>query len=161
MSLYNMLFGMNRMCPILMECLELDPMACGRIRDCYLQRQESGKLEIHLLTRNGGGNRQEHEAITERLRRHPRFMRDYDEPHDTTYATYVFSIPDHIEPQLREVVTSGPPEAQARRDELVPPPFGSRFLAFMDRMKTDPTDPEVERVRETMKPIFDQIAKKL
>jgi hypothetical protein len=52
MSLYNMLFGMNRAAPALLAALGLDSEAVGRFRDAYIDGEH---IVIH--TRNGGGNR--------------------------------------------------------------------------------------------------------
>jgi len=57
-GLYNVLFGENRLAPVLKAMLELDEFGewkTGRYRDIFLD--EGGKV-ILLYTRNGGGNRE-------------------------------------------------------------------------------------------------------
>lgn len=158
MSLYNVLFKTNRLCTLLLECLVIPPAVCGRLRDCYLQRHPDGYLEIHLLTRNGGGNRPDYERTTRLLRQHPRFVRDFDEPADSTYATYVFSIPAQFEVQLRTIVDSA--SSSAEEEILIPPPFAERFKRFMAKMD-DPNDPEVQRVKKEMAPVMADITSQI
>lgn len=91
MSLYGMLFGKGVNSERLWDILNLDDDAydVGRYRDISLV---NGK--IILLTRNGGGNREDHENSFESLRRHPNYVNDWDCYWDCTYAEIEFSIPE-------------------------------------------------------------------
>ncbi len=88
-GLYNALFGMNPAASEVLALLELEPRELGRFRDVHV-----GCGEIAVYTRNGGGNRGEHTAVFERLRRHPCYLRDADDGFDHTYATIYFRFPE-------------------------------------------------------------------
>jgi hypothetical protein len=131
--------------------LNLTTGAVGRFRDCYLQRTADGSdLEVHVYTRNGGGNRSDYEDVTRALRKHERYVRDFDDTPDNTYASYVFSIPVTHKPSLLAAV--------AQKPELVPAPPSERSKAFMETMQTNPQDPEVRRVQEAMRPTMEKLA---
>jgi hypothetical protein len=75
-----------------------------------VEEGEDHKPEIHVYTRNGGGNRQhwsfsyENDAgeacecpgciIEHRLPKHPNYLSDHDDDFDCTYATIHFSVPE-------------------------------------------------------------------
>lgn len=147
-NLYNLMFHVNPLAGYLMGALHLSREETGRFRDCFLQRGASG-LEIHLLTRNGGGNRKDYEHVTRELRSRPDYVRDFDMPTDVTYAIYVFRIPDGIADGLDRVVTQMP--------QLIPPPAHERFDRFMRQMQENPENPEAVRVRDAMKPTIEKI----
>lgn len=121
MSMYNLMFSTNMLAGPLLAMLGVRTSDCGRFRDCYLQR-EGEELVVHVLTRNGGGNRPEYETVTEFLRRHSWFMRDFDDDFDATYALYVFRIPDQHRGRVEEAVRASP--------ELVPTSFAERMQAL-------------------------------
>ena len=68
--------------------------------DCFVDNNE-----IHVYTRVGGGNRN-CEFGEEELQQHPNYLRDFDDEYDSTYATYVFSIPDEFKNDF-DLITSG------------------------------------------------------
>lgn len=150
MSLYNMINGTHALAGTLMQLLKIRHDAVGRFRDCFLQRGPDGALEIHVYTRNGGGNRQDFVAETEALRKHPLFLRDFDDEMDSTYATYVFSVPA----AALETLTKA-----AEMPGMVPPSPAERMKAFMQKLETSPNDPDVQRVLEAMKPTVEAITK--
>jgi hypothetical protein len=149
-SLYNVVCGTNQLARVLLAALRLPSHATGRFRDCYLQRDAGGALEIHVYTRNGGGNRPDFADVTKFLRQHPLFLRDFDDPSDSTYASYVFALPDDQHRSAFEAVAKAEPA-------IIPPPPHERMKAFIDRMDSDPNDPEVVRVREAMRPTIEQL----
>lgn len=79
---------------------EKHPYDYPRFRDCFVDNNE-----IHVYTRVGGGNRNCGFG-EEELQKHPNFLRDFDDDHDYTYATYVFSIPAEFNPDF-ELITTG------------------------------------------------------
>lgn len=93
MSLYNAIFGRNQSGRALLEILGLTEGDCGRYRDCFAVMND-GKPEIHVLTRNGGGNREDYEDVFEELSEHPNYLGDSDDDFDCTYATIRFSAPE-------------------------------------------------------------------
>ncbi len=99
MSLYNMLNGMNPATFIILPMLgEKHPDEYPRFRDCFID----GK-EIHIYTRVGGGNRNCGFG-EEELQAHPNYLRDEDDDFDSTYATYVFSVPEEWKSDFDKIV---------------------------------------------------------
>lgn len=101
MSLYNMINGVNPATFFILPMLgEKHPDNYPRFRDCFVDNNE-----IHVYTRVGGGNRN-CEFGEEELQQHPNYLRDFDDEYDSTYATYVFSIPDEFKNDF-DLITSG------------------------------------------------------
>jgi hypothetical protein len=111
MSLYNALFGRNPMSHVLLATLGLDEGSVGRFRDCHLSRGEDGKTRIVVFTRNGGGNREDYQGVTDELQAHPNYLRDYDDDFDCTYASYEFSVPEKYAAEIEELMEDNGPEA--------------------------------------------------
>lgn len=107
-----MLHGYNQNAGLLCHILGLkvgeatEGMPVGRFRDIYLNADGT---EIHLFTRNGGGNRScwnaNEDSVpancicpgcvqTEILPTHENYLRDYDDDFDSTFAITVFSVPE-------------------------------------------------------------------
>jgi hypothetical protein len=92
-SLYNMMFGVNKMYPILLKVLNLTLEDIGRFRDAFITEND----EIAIYTRLGGGNREYYQETIANLRSHPNYKYDKDDDFDCTYATFYFSIPKGAE----------------------------------------------------------------
>ena len=103
MSLYNMLNGVNQATFFILPMLGKHPDEYPRFRDCFVSDNE-----IHIYTRVGGGNRNCGFG-EEKLQKHPQFLRDFDDDFDSTYATYVFSVPEKWKPDF-EILTKGNPK---------------------------------------------------
>lgn len=88
MSLYNMLMGFNPACIYLLPMLGRKQEEYPRFRDCFL---EDGKIAIY--TRVGGNNRGCGYG-EEKLYEDPNFFTTYDDGFDSTYATYLFNVPE-------------------------------------------------------------------
>lgn len=149
-SLYGIVHGVHPLAGILLALLDLSTAAnsTGRFRDCYLQRNEHGALEIYLLTRNGGGNRPGYAAITNALRAHSSYIRDFDESCDSTYATYVFRVPSHAIQGFEFGIAADP--------DLIPKSFAERSKTMANRLQ-DPKDPEAQRITEALRPTMEAI----
>lgn len=116
-GLYNTIFGVNDLCGLLLELLELDATRIPRFRDCFLY---NNTIVVH--TRTGGGNREFYDdEVTHRkyhgeyypevpfeaygmynadLRAHPYFVMEQDDPFDCTYANFFFSFPPEYRTEL-------------------------------------------------------------
>jgi len=153
MSLYNLVHGVNSLAGYLLGLLGLSTTATstGRFRDCYLQRNPNGVLEIHVFTRNGGGNRPDFVAVTNALRAHPHLIRDADESHDSTYAVYVFGVPMQALTRLESLVAAEP--------TTIPKSPSERFQEMLTKIQTQPDDPEVQRIKTALAPTFEAINK--
>ena len=105
-GVYNMIFGHCPLMPQLMSLLDLvsfetNSFLAPRFRDAY-PVLEDGKWVIHVLTRAGGDNRHEYKGGITKLQEHPHYIRDYDEPYDTTYATFVMSTTEDVQAEMQK-----------------------------------------------------------
>ena len=91
MSLYNMLFGTNENTIELLKILNVDKMFFDRFRDIELT--DDGKT-IRVLTRTGGGNREDYYDNWGKIRKHELYITDYDDDFDETYAYIDFKVPE-------------------------------------------------------------------
>lgn len=107
MSLYNMLHGNNPSAGVLLSVLNLTTGDVGRFRDCYLEQKGAGSPIIVIYTRNGGGNRDDYEDVTEYLRGHPNYITDFDDDFDCTYASYLFSLPEGSKEISQKIIDAG------------------------------------------------------
>ena len=99
MSLYNIMAGINPATFLILPMLgKKHPAEYPRFRDCFIVDGE-----IHIFTRVGGHNRNCGFGEKE-LQNHPNFLRDEDSPHDNTYATYMFSIPQEWKEDADKIV---------------------------------------------------------
>lgn len=152
MSLYNMLFGRNPMSPFYLSMLGLCPDDVGRFRDCFLQQTDEGEERIVIYTRNGGGNRDSYEDVTEKLRAHPEFVTDFDDDFDCTYASYVFKVPEKFKEKIK--ILSDMPH------QHVDP--GARFKEMLEKLQSgNMDDPEVRHAVEVGKKILEPIIEQL
>ena len=56
MSLYNQLFGVNPITPLLLKIVGVTLSEIPRFRDCHIDVDERGSASIVIYTRTGGGN---------------------------------------------------------------------------------------------------------
>lgn len=151
MSLYNALFGRNPASALLLAMLDLTPDDVGRFRDCYLSESISNSkdLLIVIYTRNGGGNRDDYETVTEKLQAHPSYVSDADDDFDCTYASYFFNVPEKFKAEAQELALMGAKSDISPQD---------RFLNLIKKMQArDQTDPEVQRATAIGNQIFSKI----
>ncbi len=97
-----------------------------RLRDVYLFPEE-----IRILTRTGGGNREEYEESNEWLRSFDTFLRDWDDEYDDTYAWWAYSWPDAWRPQLQHMLET----IQEEAPELLPASLRPVFETAIERLK--------------------------
>lgn len=138
MSLYNMMFGMNPIAPVLLAALRLQPQDVGRFRDAYI---DGNLIVVH--TRNGGGNRECYCAdypvgdiavewkgethrqgclsvTNDKLAEHPQYVRDADDDFDCTYADFYFSFPPEYAEDLNAISTAqGEPVRPSEKWQLM------------------------------------------
>lgn len=89
MSFYNMINGYNPACLLFMPMLGRKQEDYPRFRDCFV----TGDKNIGIFTRVGGNNRNCGYG-EEKLYDDPNYIRTYDDEFDSTYATYVFGVPE-------------------------------------------------------------------
>jgi len=126
-GLYNVLFGMNFLAPVLKAILELDEFGewkTGRFRDAFLVDEKT----IIIYTRNGDGNRECVKNLSPEeiekcsgcyiwgykadlcparacivLKKHPCYIEDWDDEEDKTYAFFKFRVPKKYERLAKEL----------------------------------------------------------
>lgn len=146
MGLYNQLFGVNEIAPLLTTMLNLDFEDFGRFRDAYLDKTGD---KIFVYTRCGGKNRESHEHVFEKMKAHPNFIKDYDDSFDNTYCYFEFSMPD----EEKEFV---------RRSKLVEK-FGQektpteKFKIALDDLKSGKDNESTKKAKDFAKNLLDQI----
>jgi hypothetical protein len=102
MSLYNLLFGVRELTFFAIPMLgDKHPDAYPRFRDVFAEDPEHPEYDqgrgdayyIHLYTRVGGNNRGDGYGEDE-LYEHPQYVATFDDNFDSTYATYIFRVPE-------------------------------------------------------------------
>lgn len=117
MSLYNFLMGENPDYVVLLGSLGLDKNSFGRYRDIHLNADGS---VIIVYTRLGGQNRKDYKQFITNLRRHPNYIRDYDDDFDDTYAYFEFSVPEKYKKMCKSMSTGKEPlSVQEKFDEHI------------------------------------------
>lgn len=104
MSLYNLVCGNNPLFGLYARILETaGPMPeIPRFRDMYT-REDNGKIQIVLYTRTGGGNRESYEDQNNALTEHPLFVKDFDDDYDSTFAHWVYSVPEAYAERMQKL----------------------------------------------------------
>ena len=85
------------------------PDSYPRFRDCFIGKQHTDsdvdqfgiptnkhgeEMLISVYTRVGGNNRESYETEIAEMRAMPEFVEDFDDDFDSTFATYVFRVPE-------------------------------------------------------------------
>lgn len=133
-GLYNAIFGHNRMAPLCLGLLGLEPEDVGRFRDAYFTEEdcEGEKLEqgltICVYTRNGGGNREEYQPVIDQLAKHPNYLFDQDDSFDSTYCSIYFAIPEKYKEAMDFALKANSGFKPAKSGQV-------KFLAMIEDMK--------------------------
>lgn len=138
MSLYNMIHGENPFAPLLLAILGLTRDQVPRYRDCFWDGEH-----VVVYTRTGGGNRPDYVDGNAMMANQPGYIRDADDDFDNTYASFLYNMPPGFEWFKDWAKAATPPK--------------ERWETFFQKMATNPSDPQVMRVNEQMKPLFDKI----
>jgi hypothetical protein len=79
----------------------LDMLGVGHIpryRDCYLEDKY-----ICILTRTGGGNREEYDAANDAMCANQHFSHERDAEFDSTYAEFFYKVPDEHKAEVAKM----------------------------------------------------------
>lgn len=111
MSLYNLLRGMSPATFFVLPMLGKHPEAYPRFRDCFIGDEEHPEYvdHIHIYTRTGGGNREEYEDENNAMRAMDGFVTDFDDSFDSTYASWVFKVPEKWRSEFDKYKAGGHP----------------------------------------------------
>lgn len=147
MSLYNQMCGNNPLFGIYARVLETagEVASIPRFRDMYT-REESGKAQIVIYTRTGGGNRDDYAAQNDALTEHPLYVTDFDDDFDSTFAHFVFDVPEAFAERMLRLhrAFSKFPKGMAPKAKY------DRALASIKGEQPDslvPTDSEVDELQ--------------
>lgn len=130
-GLYNMVVRANPVGRMLFVTIGLDPAAVPRLRDVWINRELT---EVTVFTRTGGGNRPEYSEANALLVSHPGFLRDRDWAVDSTYAEWVFSVPENRTAILRQEIDGWPADTQDTILRAITEDASSKWTAMMARL---------------------------
>jgi hypothetical protein len=92
MSLYNMVRGgFNPYAAVCIAMVCDKPQSIPRLRDAWLS--DDGKT-FTILTRTGGGNRQEYHDGNTFMKLLPGYIADRDDHFDSTFAHWLYKVPE-------------------------------------------------------------------
>lgn len=91
MSLYARLFGENEDATALLGMLSLTRRDFERYRDVYLNKEGT---KITVVARLGGKNRRDYKQVFKNMKKHPNYIKNYDDKFDNTYSYFEFKIPE-------------------------------------------------------------------
>lgn len=96
MNTYNMMNGVNPSTFFILPMLGHHPNEYPRFRDCFLQVPEVSSYEehIHVYTRTGSSKTEELAEECAKFFSHSQFVKSIEDPEDSTFEFWVFSIPD-------------------------------------------------------------------
>ena len=111
MSFYNLLNGVNPCTFFILPMLGSHPDSYPRFRDCFVKDEEHPEYDnmIHVYTRVGGGNRGCGFG-EEEMMKHENFVTTFDDGFDSTYGTYVFSVPNKWKPDFDKILAGDLPK---------------------------------------------------
>jgi len=122
MSLYNMVNGVNPATFYILPMLGKHPDEYPRFRDCFMVEEL-----IHILTRTGGSNRSEYVEENQAIRDMPGFVTDFDDARDSTYAHWVFTMPEEYKETYRSLQKGVTPPEYIEQLEKVYPKLKGKF----------------------------------
>jgi hypothetical protein len=114
-----MVNGVNQATFLILPMLGKHPEEYPRFRDCFVGALENSEEEdqfgipkkkttdekvISVYTRTGGANRREFDEQIQAMRAMPTYIEDYDDDFDSTFAVFVFSIPEKWEKDFATLV---------------------------------------------------------
>lgn len=116
MSLYNMLFGTNEETPVLLGMIGCNMEYYTRFRDVDLIENAT---KIRVLTRLGGGNRNDYKETWEKIRKHELYLKDYDDSFDETYAYIEYKIPEKFKETAKKMFKGEPISVKEKFDKEI------------------------------------------
>jgi hypothetical protein len=117
-----MLYGASPSVFFALPMLGKHPDEYPRFRDCFvgaMTRSEeldqfgipdiavTNEKVISVFVRVGGSNRSAYEKEIEEMRNMPNYVRDYDDSFDSTFAVFVFSVPEQWNEDFERMYVRG------------------------------------------------------
>lgn len=119
MSLYNMVNGVQPATFFILPMLGRHPDEYPRFRDCFIgkmtqdfnnpdqfgipSRKHGEEDLISVYTRVGGGNREDYQSEIDALRAVEGYVEDFDDEFDSTFATFVFKVPEKFKEDFKKI----------------------------------------------------------
>ena len=136
MSLYNLVNKVNPAAFFLLPMIEnKHPDNWPRFRDCFATArhfelmngiplmvpvdEKEKPSNIYVLLRIGGGNRDSYEEQINELRKHPNFLSDEDDTFDSTFAHFVFSVPEKWKDDYEKVIANNFKDTSKEYKEMI------------------------------------------
>lgn len=114
MSLYHQVRGVNLATFLVLPALGKHAEMYPRFRDCFVR-----KNRIVILTRTGGGNREDYVKENQEIKDMPGFICDADDDFDSTFAYWEFAIPKEWEKDITLILNGKLNEiSQAFKDKI-------------------------------------------
>jgi hypothetical protein len=146
MSLYSMVCGNNPLYTMLHAILATEgPLPeIPRYRDTWTKIFD-GKPYIVIHTRTGGGNREDYVSENKALAQHPLYRTDEDDPFDSTFADFVFAVPEKWRAKVLRYhkLLGGMPNFAPPREK-----FNRAMSALEGKAQTETAPPSGESVAE-------------
>jgi hypothetical protein len=101
MSLYNMVNGVNPLAEFLLSAINLDLASIPRFRDVWLS---TDLASVVVLTRTGGGNREDYEVENAAMAAHPGYLGDADDDFDSTFAKFRYTMPPEKLAEIQQAI---------------------------------------------------------
>lgn len=101
-GLYNLLFGYNPACVLVLPMLGKKADEYPRFRDCFII-EEDGKYYIDIYTRVGSCYHGQGYG-EEELYKDSNFIKTFDDDFDKTYGTFRFSVPKKWEKDFNFII---------------------------------------------------------
>jgi hypothetical protein len=106
-----MLHGVKPSTFFVLPMLGKHPDEYPRFRDCFLGDEENDiEDKIIVYTRTGGGNREAYEDEIAEMQAMPTYLQDYDDSFDSTYACFVYDIPEEFKADFDLIMKGRLPE---------------------------------------------------
>ena len=104
MSMYNLVHGVHPVAGLALHLLGASSDDFGRFRDAWIETDGADWLDICILTRCGGGNRDDYPEVFDACEKMPGFRSADDDDFDSTYCTFRFACPpwDVVATSIRE-----------------------------------------------------------
>ncbi len=140
MSLYNMMNGVTKATFLVMPMLEKHPDEYPRFRDCFLADEEHPEYDnhIHIYTRVGGGNRSSYAEEISEMRAMPGYVTDFDDSFDSTFASFVFEIPERFMDDYSKILSGKLTETSAEYQSALRNVFPKLSDKFAEVFGTEP-----------------------
>lgn len=102
---HNMMDTMLGPLECFLPMIDLTPNDFPRYRDIAMENhvQNHGAYELCVVTRTGGGNREEYEEENKSLSFNKYYLSNNDASYDSTYAEFYFRVPDEFTEDIRKL----------------------------------------------------------